>query len=271
MPFITGEDYAAANIALTVFDGFAVFDCGILPHDKQAIVSDAATTGSTVGHAAVDHAAVHDELAVFPYSAAVCFHTAAAFRDAADDGAAIHGEYAVCITALNHHTAACAVGLTAHDTAAVHGERAAGLNQHTAAVSRIVHFCTCAAVDDAAMDGFCAAGSPLPQTVGVGGEIICRCGVAVLQRKVTAAFDVYNAAAAGYFKHIAVNIQRDSAVNGQGGADCNVIFQCDDVCAAVRQRINKLLFRFNFLVSFAFGKYACRHKAYHHTKGEQYT
>ena len=271
MPFITGEDYAAANIALTVFDGFAVFDCGILPHDKQAIVSDAATTGSTVGHAAVDHAAVHDELAVFPYSAAVCFHTAAAFRDAADDGAAIHGEYAVCITALNHHTAACAVGLTAHDTAAVHGERAAGFNQHTAAVSRIVHFCTCAAVDDAAADGLCAAGAPFPQTIGVRGELICRCGVAVLQRKVTAVFNLDHAAAAGHFQHIADKVKGDGAGDVQGSADCNVIFQCDDVCAAVRQRFNKLLFRFNFLVSFAFGKYACRHKAYHHTKGEQYT
>ena len=87
----------------------------------------------------------------------------------------------------------------------------------------------------------------------------------------TAAFYPDNAAVSGYFKHIAVNIQCNVAVNCQGSADFNVAFQRDYVHAAVRQRIDKLLFRFNFSVRLSLGKYACRYKAYHHTKGEQDT
>ena len=210
--------------------------------------------------------------AIIADAAAQSHPIALSHRCAAGDAAAVHGERAAY---SNKHAAAISnisLGLAADDITADHGKPAAVVDIHTAAIAIAVPVRKAlAAVDDAAEDGLCAADFiQLPQTV-VGDEPVLSCGVAVLQRKVTAAFDVYNAAAAGYFKHIAVNIQRDSAVNGQGGADCNVIFQCDDVCAAVRQRINKLLFRFNFLVSFAFGKYACRHKAYHHTKGEQYT
>ena len=230
MPVITGEDYAAAKIELTVFDGFAVFDCGILPHDKQAIASNAATTGSTGGHAAVDHAAVHDELAVFPWAAAVCFHTAAAVRNAADDGTSVHGEYAVRITALNHHTAACAVGLTAHDAAAVHGELAAVFNQHTAAVGRVVHFCTRAAVDDAALDGLRAVGLiQHPQAVGVGSEFMLRGGVAVDDCQVAAVLDLKDAAAGDFahFQRMTVEVNGDCIIDPQGTVKLNVAYQRD--------------------------------------------
>ena len=217
------------------------------------------------------HRAVGDAAAGHGEYTTANAHTAAVsglvlrYRRAAGDAAAGHVE----LTAENEYAAAPGAvarvrGCAADDIAAEHLERAA-VNIYTAA------FFGFSAVDNAAMDGLCAACAPFPQTIGVRGELICRCGVAVLQRKVTAVCNLDHAAAAGHFQHIADKVKGDGAVNGQGGADCNVIFQCDDVCAAVRQRINKLLFRFNFLVSFAFGKYACRHKAYHHTKGEQYT
>ena len=76
-----------------------------------------------------------------------------------------------------------------------------------------------------------------------------------------------NAAAAGHFQNIAVEIEGDLAEDGQGRADCNVIFQRDDVYAAVRQRIDKLLFRFDFPVCLTLGKRRSRHKAEQHTKG----
>ena len=78
-----------------------------------------------------------------------------------------------------------------------------------------------------------------------------------------------NAAATGHFQNIAVEIEGDLAEDGQGRADCNVIFQRDDVYVAVRQRIDKLLFRFDFPACLTRGKRRSRHKAYHHTKSEQ--
>ena len=74
-----------------------------------------------------------------------------------------------------------------------------------------------------------------------------------------------NAAATGHFQNIAVEIEGDLAEDGQGRADCNVIFQRDDVYAAVRQRIDKLLFRFDFPVCLTLGKRRSRHKAEQHT------
>ena len=125
------------------------------------------------------------------------------------------------------------VGQFADDITAGHGQLTLVFNTHTAAESIIAHYRSRATVDNAAVYCFCAACAPLPQTVGVGGKFVCRCGVAVLYCQMSAAFYPDNAAFSGYFKHIAVNIQCNVAVNDQGSADFNVAFQRDYVHAAV--------------------------------------
>ena len=189
------------------------------------------------------------------------------YRRAAGDAAAGHGERAV----FSHvHAAAPRLhsfyrGSTAHDIAAGHGECAAVIYIHTAAGDYVPVNAARAAVDNAAVYGLCAAGSPLPKAIVFRIEVICRCKVAVFQRQMTAVFNLDNAAAAGNFKHIAVNIQCDSAVNCQGGSDRNVTFQCDKAHIAVCQRVNQFLFRFNLFGCLTLGEHTCWHKADRHT------
>ena len=78
-----------------------------------------------------------------------------------------------------------------------------------------------------------------------------------------------NAAATGHFQNIAVEIEGDLAEDGQGAADVDILRQPDDIRRIVRQSGDQLLFRFDFPVCLTRGKRRSRHKAYHHTKGEQ--
>ena len=190
------------------------------------------------------------------------------YRRASRDTAACHGERAV----FSHvHAAALRLhsfyrGSTAHDIAAGHGERAAAIHVHAAAGDCVPVSATRAAVDNAAVYGLCAAGFPLPKAIGFRIEIICRCKVAVLQRQVSAVFDLDHTAAGGIFKHIAVKIQRDSAVNGQGVSDRNVAFQRDNVHGVVRQCFDQFLFRYDASGRLALGKHSRRYEAQHHTE-----
>ena len=218
---VTAEGYAAAQVVLAVFDSFAVFDRAALSHDKYAVVQNAAAS-SIGGHAVVNHAAVHGKCGVFSFAAAVYFHAAAVARNAADDRAAIHGECAVgyyaavrISFAFDLYTAArtidLAIGLAAHDAAAVHGKPTARFNIHTAAVAARV-----AAGDDAALYDLCAAGFiQHPEAIGVGGEFVFRGGAAVGEDQVAVLRDLDHAVVAVicYFEYMAVEVNGDFIVN----------------------------------------------------------
>ena len=219
---VTTEGYAAAQVVLVVLKSFAVFNRAALPHNKYTVVLNAATY-SIGGHAAVDHAAVHGECAVFTFATAVYFHAAAVARNAADDRAAIHGECAVgyyaavrISFAFDLYTAARAIvlasGLAAHDAAAVHSKSAARFNIHTAAVvaARV------SAGDDAALNNLCAAGFiQHPEAIGIGGDIVFRGGAAVGEDQVAVLRNLDHAVVAAicYFEYMAVEVNGDFIVN----------------------------------------------------------
>jgi len=188
--------------------------------------------------------------------AGVClrFHTAAVpFCHAADDRAAIHGEFAAPrFVTVNHHTAAIVVGLTADYAAAVHGELAARCNIHTTAALGA------AAVDDAATDGFCTVGFiPHPQAAAVGGELVFCVGSAVDDGQMATVLDDKDAAAAVQCQRIAVEVQFDFAGNLQGFADYNAHNQPANAIGGIIQRVSQVFV--SRLVD-VLGKYACRHK-----------
>ena len=191
------------------------------------------------------------------------------YRRAADDATAGHGERAV----FSHiHAAALRLysfyrGRASHDVAAGHGECAAVIYIHTTAGDYVPVSAARAAVDNAAVYGLCTGGSPLPKAIDFRSEVICRCKVAVLQRQMTAVFDRDHAAVAGNFKHIAVNVQCDSAVNCQGSSDRNVVFQRDDVHGIVRQCGENLILisDLDLFRRLALGEHTRRDKAEYHT------
>ena len=80
-----------------------------------------------------------------------------------------------------------------------------------------------------------------------------------------------NAAAAGHFQNIAVEIEGDLAEDGQGAADVDILRQPDDIRRTVRQSGDQLLFRFDFPVCLTRGKRRSRRKAEQHTNCEQDT
>ena len=254
---VEGKPGAAGMIYRSTVEGKAVPDRAAV-HVELTIAADTAT--APAGSRTIpDRTTVHGEPAAVAY-----VHTAAISRigDAATDSSAvIHLE---CAAVSHIHTTAVVVGRAADDAAAVHGEPAAGINVYTAA------FAGLAAVDDAAEDGLVAvAGNFLPQALGIGVKLMHCSEVGVLQRQVAAGCDLEHTVAAGHFQHIAVEVKCDGAVNGEGSADGNVVSQLDDVHGIVRQGGGQFLFRSNLFGCLALGKYACRHNAEHHTKGEQ--
>ena len=74
-----------------------------------------------------------------------------------------------------------------------------------------------------------------------------------------------NAAAAGHFQNIAVEIEGDLAEDGQRAADVDILRQPDEIRRIVCQSGDQLLFRFDFPVCLALGKRRSRHKAEQHT------
>ena len=217
---------AAVVIYRSALRGSTVSDCAAVHGELPRVVDTASFQGPRT---IPDCTAVHEECAVFSDIHAAA---ASALGGAADDGGvAIHLKFAA---AFHVHTAASPLGTAAHDVAAVHGELSAAFHIHTAAVFGI------ATVDDAAVDGHRTAGAPLPQTVGVRSEFIRRCKITVLKCQVSAVCDLDNATAAGYFQHIPDEVQGNGVVNGQGGTDCNVAFQFDEIDGNIFQRGNKL-------------------------------
>ena len=171
--------------------------------------------------------------AIIADAAAKSHPIALSHRCAAGDAAAGHGKRAAF---SDKHAAAISnisLGLAADDITAVHGECAAAIHIHTAAVAIAVPVCnTLAAVDDAAVDSlYAAVFIQLPQAV-VGDEPVLHCGVAVDKGQVAAALDPN---VAHHAQDAAVEVKSDSAGDFQGEDGVGVVFKLDDIHRIVRQ------------------------------------
>ena len=162
------------------------------------------------------------------------------------------------------------IGYAADDIAAVHGECAAA-DDHAAAFHPVGEEdpAARAACDDATIDGLCTAVVQHPRFCAVNLEFVLRRGIAVDKGQVAGdaalIIEDNNAAAAGHFQNIAVEIEGDLAEDGQGAADVDILRQPDDIRRTVRQSGDQLLFRFDFPVCLTRGKRRSRHKAEQHT------
>ena len=83
--------------------------------------------------------------------------------------------------------------------------------------------------DDAAGDGFLAVCLVQHPQFAIRHEFVLGGGVAVGQRQIAAALHLDNTAAAGHLQHLAVQVQRHSAVDRQRGVNVNVRRQLDGV------------------------------------------
>ena len=129
----------------------------------------------------------------------------------------------------------------ADNIAAVHGERTAA-DVHAAAfrVVAVEYLAARAAGDDAALDDLRAAVVQHPRLHAVDLEFMLRRGVAVHEgqvaggRTILVCMEDNDAAAAGHFQHMTVQVEGDLAEDGQGAADVDILRQPDNFGAAAQ-------------------------------------
>ena len=210
-------DTAAAT--RNAFCAYAIRNESAATHGKGGIIAEA-NAAAGLCNAAPDAAAGHGEIGMKARE-----HTAAGRSRAANDVAARHDEvYTVGFGRLLRQRL---IVITVHPDA---------------------HFF--AAGDDTAVDGFCAVFLVQhPQAIGVRRELMRSIGGAVGQRQIADAntdgvflhFNHRVTIVAGHLQDMTVQVQRDSAFDGQGTADANVPCQLDGVDSSISNRRSQLI------------------------------